>query len=174
MPLPSSRRKVCALATPELFVLCSLRLIARAARGVRATEKLCGEGFALARLPPDDMWRLAAALKAMEAAAGRPLGIGDLCSAEVSADEDLVLQLVVLMQHDDAFGARRVLGTLLPPAAARTVLGHLEVLAHDMAGAGLRLSQLPYALRPCPAEPLAARRLGALRGGETSETPWLN
>ena len=94
--------------------------------------------------------------------------------AEVGQDEELVLQVLLLLQHENEFGARRVLWKMLPPAAARIVLGHLDELALGMVRAGLLLPQSPYALRPCPAEALAARQLGVSPVQDTADHFWLN
>lgn len=85
-----------------------------------------------------------------------------------------MLQILLLLQHENEFGARRVLWKVLPPAAARIVIGHLDALATGMVQAELLLPRFPYALRPCRAEALAARRLGAAPVQDLAETFWLN
>lgn len=174
MSSPISSRRLCSLSTSELFILCSIRLITHARRAGDAIEPLCREGFDAARLTTGHALHLDAALCAMETASGRPLDIHTVRCAEIGQDEELVLQTLLLLQHENEFGARRVLWRLLPPAAARIVLGHLDKLAIGMVRAGLFLPQLPYALQPCPAEALAARRLGITPDQEPPESFWLN
>lgn len=169
-----SSRRICSLSTAELFVLCSLRLIAQAIRDGREVDKTCREGFEVARLSTHHVQHLAAAVRAIDAAIGRPLDVHGVRCAEIGKDEEAVLQVLLLLQHENEFGARRVLWRLLPPAAARIVLGHLDELAIGMVRAGLLLPQLPYALRPCPAEALAARRLGVTQAQDAADTFWLN
>lgn len=167
-------RRMCSLGTAELFVLCSLRLIAQAAREGCEIDKTCREGFEIAKLTFAHAQHLASALRAMQAAVPRPLDIHDVRCTAIGADEEAVLQVLLLLQHENEFGARRVLWRMLPPAAARIVLTHLDELAIGMVRAGLLLPQLPYTLRPCPAEALAARRLGVTARSEQPETFWLN
>jgi hypothetical protein len=174
MSAASATRRLCSLTTPELFALCSLRLTARALREDREVDRACREGFEAARLTAAHARHLAAALQAMDAAAARPLDIRGPSCAEVGADEQLVLQVLLLLQHENEFGARRVLWRVLPPAATRVVLGHLDELALGMARAGLLLPPHPYTLRPCPAEALAARRLGITPSDDPMEASWLN
>jgi hypothetical protein len=167
-------RRLCSLTTAELFVLCSLRLVGRAVREGREIDEPCREGFEIARLTLRHAEHLAAAVSAMNDAARGPLDLHDVRCAEVSGDEERVLQVLLLLQHENEFGARRVLWKLLPPAAVRIVLAHLDALAIGMVRAGLLLPQQPYALRPCPAEALAARRLGAATGQDVAQNVWLN
>ena len=169
-----SHRRLCSLSTPELFILCSIRLIAQAIRDGREIESLCREGFEIARLSVTHADRLAASIRAIEAAV-RPLEVRNAKCAEVGEDEELLLQVLLLLQHENEFGARRVLWRLLPPSVARIVLANLGEVAIAMVRAGLLLPQFPYALRPCPAEALAARRLGGTAfAKETAENFWLN
>ncbi len=174
MSSPISTRRLCSLSTPELFVLCSLRLILQAIREGREIDAHCREGFEIARLSMAHAQHLAAAARIMDTAAGRPLDMRGTRCAEVGQDEELVLQVLLLLQHENEFGARRVLWKVLPPAAARIVISHLDAVALGMVRAGLLLPQFPYALRPCPAEALAARRLGAPADPALAETFWLN
>lgn len=167
-------RRLCSLTTPELFVLCSMRLMTQAVRDGREADKTCREGFEIARLTYAHAQHLACALRAMDAAASRTLDVRGPRCAEVGQDEELVLQVLLLLQHENEFGARRVLWKMLPPAAARIVLGHLDELALGMVRAGLLLPQSPYALRPCPAEALAARQLGVTPMQDLPEPFWLN
>lgn len=167
-------RRLCSLTTPELFVLCSMRLMSQAVRERREPDKICREGFEIARLTNAHAQHLACALRAMDAAANRTLDVRSAHCTEVGQDEELVLQVLLLLQHENEFGARRVLWKMLPPAAARIVLSHLDELALGMVRAGLLLPQSPYALRPCPAEALAARQLGVLPVQETADHFWLN
>jgi hypothetical protein len=169
-----SSRRLCSLGTAELFILCSIRLITQAQRGGDAIEPLCREGFDAARLTLAHALHLSAALCVMETASGRPLDIHNIRCPEIGQDEELVLQILLLLQHEHEFGARRVLWRLLPPAAARIVLSHLDELAIGMVRAGLLLPQLPYTLQPCPAEALAARQLGITPEREGGEVFWLN
>src|SRR5690606_33921209 len=99
----------------------------------------------IARLNVTHAHRLAATMHAIEAAA-RPLDVRGAKCAEVGEDEELVLQVLLLLQHENEFGARRVLWRLLPPAAARIVLANLDEVAIAMVRAGLLLPQFPYAL----------------------------
>lgn len=174
MTSSTASRRLCSLTTPELFVLCSMRLMTQAARERREPDKACRDGFEIARLTPAHVQHLAGALRAMDAAASRTVDVRSPHCAEVGPDEELVLQVLLLLQHENEFGARRVLWKMLPPAAARIVLGHLDELALGMVRAGLLLPQSPYALRPCPAEALAARQLGVTPTQEVSEPFWLN
>ena len=167
-------RRLCALTTPELFVLCSMRLMTQAARARREPDKACREGFEIARLTHAHAQHLASALRAIDAAASRTLDVRGPSCAEVGQDEELVLQVLLLLQHESEFGARRVLWKMLPPAAARIVLSHLDHLALGMVRAGLLLPHSPYGLRPCPAEALAARQLGVTPTQEASDPFWLN
>jgi hypothetical protein len=167
-------RRLCALTTAELFVLCSLRLIGRTVREGGGIDAPCREGFEIARLTLQHAKHLASAVSAMNEAARRPLELHDVRCAEVSGDEELMLQVVLLLQHENEFGARRVLWKMLPPAAVRIVLAHLDELAIGMVRAGLLLPQQPYTLRPCPAEALAARRLSAAAGQDIAQNTWLN
>ncbi|MGE4062915.1 MAG: hypothetical protein AB7E79_06065 [Rhodospirillaceae bacterium] len=169
-----SSRHLRTLTTSELFLLCSLRLTVEATRGKPELEKTCREGFEIARLTPADSQHLIAAVRAMGTTARRPIDVRTSCSPHVGLDEELILQVVLLLQYENEFGARRVLWRLLPPAAARVVLGHLEEVALGMARAGLHLPQLPYPLRPCPAEALAARQLGISPALELTDMSWLN
>ncbi|MGE3332923.1 MAG: hypothetical protein AB7I36_04720 [Rhodospirillaceae bacterium] len=169
-----SSRRLCALSTPELFILCSIRLITQARRAGDAIEPLCREGFDAARLTMAHALHLSAALCVMETASGRSLDVQDIRCTELGQDEELVLQILLLLQHENEFGARRVLWRLVPPAAARVVLRHLDELAIGMVRAGLHLPQLPYALQPCPAEALAARRLGIAPECDVQDGFWLN
>lgn len=169
-----SSRRLCALSTSELFILCSIRLITQARRAGDAIEPLCREGFDAAQLTMAHALHLSAALGIMETASGRSLNVHNIRCTEIGQDEELVLQILLLLQHENAFGARRLLWRLLPPAAARAALSHLDELAIGMVRAGLHLPQAPYALQPCPAEALAARRLGITPEREPAEGFWLN
>jgi hypothetical protein len=174
MSSPISTRRLCSLTTPELFVLCSLRLILPTARDGRDIGAHCREGFEIARLNVTHAQHLAAAVGVMDTGMGRPLDVRETTCAEVSQDEDLVLQVLLLLQHENEFGARRVLWKDFPPATARIVITHLDEVALGMVRAGLLLPPFPYALRPCPAEALAARRLGASLDPAVAEAFWLN
>ncbi|MGE3476583.1 MAG: hypothetical protein AB7H70_12330 [Rhodospirillaceae bacterium] len=174
MSLSIASRRLCALSTSELFILCSIRLITQARRAGDAIEPLCREGFDAAHLTMAHALHLSAALHTMEMSSGRPLDVHNIRCIEIGQDEELVLQILLLLQHENEFGARRVLWRLLPPAAARVVLSHLNELAIGMVRAGLHLPQMPYALQPCPAEALAARRLGITPEREPPEGVWLN
>ncbi|MCA0201910.1 MAG: hypothetical protein LCH56_13920 [Proteobacteria bacterium] len=169
-----SSRRLCALNTSELFILCSIRLIMQARRAGDAIEPLCREGFDAAHLTIAHALHLSAALCIMETASGRSLDVHNIRCSEIGEDEELVLQILLLLQHENEFGARRVLWRMLPPAASRAVLSHLDEVAIGMVRAGLHLPQMPYALQPCPAEALAARRLGITPEREPVESFWLN
>lgn len=151
-----------------------MRLMTQAVRERREPDSTCRDGFEIARLTHAHAHHLACALRAMDAAASRTLDVRNPRCAEVGQDEELVLQVLLLLQHENEFGARRVLWKMLPPAAARIVLSHLDELALGMVRAGLLLPQSPYALRPCPAEALAARQLGVTPAQETADPFWLN
>lgn len=169
-----SHRRLCALSTPELFILCSFRLIAQAIRDGREVDSICREGFEIARLSVTHAHRLAASIRAIEAAV-RPLEVRNAKCAEVGEDEELLLQVLLLLQHENEFGARRVLWRLLPPAVARVVLANLDEVAVAMVRVGLLLPPFPYVLRPCPAEALATRRLcETTLTRESAEAFWLN
>jgi hypothetical protein len=174
MPPYISLRRLCALSTAELFIVCSIRLITQARRAGGPIEPLCREGFDAAHMTMAHALHLSAALCIMETASGRSLDVHDVRCPEIGKDEELLLQVLLLLQHENEFGARRVLWRLLPPAAARVVLTHLDGLALGMVRAGLHLPHAPYALQPCPAEALAARRLGITPEREQPEGFWLN
>ena len=87
-------RRLCSLTTPELFVLCSMRLMSQAVRERREPDQTCREGFAIARLTNAHAQHLACALRAMDAAASRTLDVRSAHCAEVGQDEELVLQVL--------------------------------------------------------------------------------
>lgn len=169
-----SARRVCSLNAAELFVLCALRLVAPAVRTNRDLDRRCREGFECARLSLAHARHLANAIRIMDDAHGRLIDIREIRCAEASADEERLLQVLLLLQHENEFGARRVLWTALPPKAARSALGCLGELARGMVRAGLHLPTFPYALRPCPAETLAARQLGIAPTSTSGETFWIH
>lgn len=172
-------RRLASLTTPELFLLCSLRLAADAVRNRRKTHAAYQEGFDRARLTPVLAERLSAAMVVIHVAAARSVHVHPLQCGEISPDEDLLLRLVRLLQEEDEFSARRLAWQLLPPGAARVALDHLDALAIGMTRAGLHLPDFRPTAPTCPAEALAARRLAESAGfktarGETSDVLWMN
>jgi hypothetical protein len=174
---PTSRR-LCTLATAELFLLCSLRLTAQATRDGRRTNPAYRQGFESARLGAVHAERLAAAVNIIYVAGARAFDVRPPRCGDVSPDEELMIRTVRLLQEEDEFSARRMIWQFLPPSAARVVLQHLDGLAIGMVRAGLALPDFRTSRSTCPAEALAARRLaeaGAFpHAPEPGESAWVH
>lgn len=176
-PAAISPRHLCTLTTPELFLLCSLRLSAQTAGSLRRVDAAYREGFERARLTPVHADRLLAAMRVIRMSA-RTFDVRHPQCPEVSADEETVLQTTRLLQEEDEFSARRLAWRLLPPSAARLVIEHLDALAIGMTRAGLMLPDFRESTQTCPAAALAARRLaettGRGAGADAPEPLWIN
>ncbi len=163
-----------SLRTAELFVLCCLRLIAKDPRADGETFEDLVAGFKAGGLAEDHALQFQKAVQLINTAGGGRLPIGPAANAQIGCGDKLMLQLLMLLQHGNAFAARRILWGFVAPDVARKIVLALEGLAFAMARAGLNLPETPYLLPVCPAETLAARQMGLRDEPKTHARQWLN
>jgi hypothetical protein len=161
-PLLDAQRCLTSLRTAELFFICSLRLLVRAARQGTARDPAYDRGFDAGKLTSFHSDALQAAFDIISVSALRPIEVGCLQRVDVSADEERFLSLMRALQCEDEFTTRRILKVWLPTAAARITALHLEGLATGMACVGLLFPRITSIEYNCPMLSLAVRRLAEL------------
>jgi len=101
------------------------------------------DGFAAADIPYAGAAAFDCLFRIVAVASTRPIDVRCRNCRHLSPDEALLLQMTGALQRRDEEEARQALAQWLPPAAIRTALEPLHILAHTMRMAGLRLPQSP-------------------------------
>jgi len=135
-PIPSLR-------TAELFLVVAFRLWALPQKEPAKKHPDWRDGFAAAAIPYAGAAAFDCLFRIVAVASTRPIDVRCRNCRHLSPDEALLLQMTAALQRRDEDEARQALAQWLPPAAIRTALEPLHILAHTMGMTGLRLPQSP-------------------------------
>ena len=134
---------VTELRAAELFAVMALRFWAAGYRDPTDDFSQWQRGFAAAEISDDGVIAFNALFLVVASAARRPLDLRCSKCQSLGEDDAWFLQLLGLLQRDCVTGAELLLMVWLPPAAARTALPFVIVLAGAMADRDLKIPRRP-------------------------------